>query len=247
MASRSLPELPAPTRLQRGLWGVAIAAAAALLLALGVRVAMRVNLLQWWVPVAFAAGIAAADLASGLVHWGADTWGRANLPVVGARLLVPFRLHHLDPDDFLRRRFLDANGDTAALTTPALAALLLMPLDSGALRALAVAGFGCCAFGAMTNQIHQWAHMPRPPRAVRGLQALGMVLRPVDHAAHHAGTYDRHYCITTGWCNRPLEAVGFFRRLERGVTWLTGVQPREDERNAVASPSDHRRAVDARA
>jgi hypothetical protein len=41
-------------------------------------------------------------LASGIVHWSADTWGRDDLPVVGQRLLVPFRLHHVDPDDLWR-------------------------------------------------------------------------------------------------------------------------------------------------
>jgi ubiquitin-conjugating enzyme E2 variant len=243
MASVSLPALPAPTRFQLALWSGAIGAAAALILAAGVRLATAVDLLQWWVPLAWIAGMAAADFGSGLVHWGADTWGRATLPVVGPRFLVPFRVHHLNPDDFLRRRFLDANGDTAALTIPALLALVLMPLDTLGLRMLAVASLACCTLGALTNQVHQWAHMTRPPRAVRGLQALGLLLRPTDHAAHHADVFDASYCITTGWCNRPLEALDFFRRLERVVTWLTGLEPREDERDVHrSSPGNERRA-----
>jgi plasmanylethanolamine desaturase len=242
-----LPALPAPTRLQLALWSAAITAAAALILAAGVRLVAHVDLVQWWVPVAWLAGMAAADFGSGLVHWGADTWGRATLPFIGPRFLVPFRVHHANPDDFLRRRFLDANGDTAALTIPALVVLLVMPLDSPGLRALAVAGLACCAVGALTNQIHQWAHMPRPPGAVRTLQAVGLLLRPAEHAVHHAESFDGHYCITTGWCNGPLEALDFFRRLERGVTCLTGLEPREDERNAAVSSADTRHGLDARA
>ena len=71
----------------------------------------------------------AADFASGVIHWGADTWGRDDYPVIGRRLLVPFRVHHVNPDDLLRRRFVDANGDAAFLVIPVLIALGMLPLD----------------------------------------------------------------------------------------------------------------------
>ena len=35
---------------------------------------------------------------------------------IGPRLLVPFRVHHVNPEDFLRRRFVDTNGEVAAIT-----------------------------------------------------------------------------------------------------------------------------------
>ena len=226
-----LPGLAEPTPAQLVVSGVWIAMALLLLAAAGARIGQRVSLVQWWLPVSLWAGIMAADFASGLLHWGADTWGRADLPIVGARFLVPFRVHHLNPDDFLRRRFLDTNGDVAALTIPALAGLLVFPLDLAWQQAAAVAGLAFCALAGMTNQIHQWAHMPVPPKMVRGFQALGLLLRPRHHRTHHDRPYDAHYCITTGWCNRPLEAIGFFRRLERAVTRVTGARPREDEQD----------------
>lgn len=210
-----------------------LAAAAFLLGALAGRIVATVELLQWWVPAALLAGIAAADLLSGIVHWAADTWGRADLPIVGPRLLVPFRVHHVNPDDILRRRFLDANGDVAAVTVPVLLLLLRVPIEQHA--PLAVVGFGLCGFGVMTNQIHQWAHMPAPPQPVRVLQKLGILLKPGAHAAHHRGGYDRHYCITTGWCNRPLEAIRFFRLLEGALTRVTGALPRADEQRFAGS------------
>jgi ubiquitin-conjugating enzyme E2 variant len=228
MASSPRPALPDPTQAQLALSAFWLAAAALLLGTLAWRIFNAVNLLQWWVPVALLGGVATADFASGVVHWAADTWGRADLPIVGPRLLVPFRVHHVNPDDFLRRRFLDANGDVAAATIPVLLVLLLVP--PGRFGPLALCGLGLCGFGVMTNQIHQWAHMPTPPGPVRVLQGLGILLRPVAHAAHHRGGYDRHYCITTGWCNRPLEAIGFFRGLERAITRVTGALPRADER-----------------
>jgi ubiquitin-conjugating enzyme E2 variant len=82
----------------------------------------------------------------------------------------------------------------------------------------------------LTNQIHKWAHVDGVPAPVRWLQGLGVVLGCQDHARHHAHPYDVRYCITTGWCNRPLEAIGFFRRLERAITRLTGAVPRSDDR-----------------
>ncbi len=199
------------------------------LTAAAVRVSLAVEL-TWWVPLAVVAGIAAADFLSGLVHWLADTWGRADLPVIGARVLLPFRIHHINPDDFLRRSFPDTNGDSAAAVIPLLLFVLWIPMDTVGWQAAAVFCLALGAFVGMTNQIHQWAHMPSPPHGVRILQQARVVLPHAAHAAHHAGKYDAHYCITTGWCNRPLEALRFFRRLEGVITRTTGARPRHDER-----------------
>ena len=226
------PILGEPSRKQRLMWGVAVTGALMLLGALAIRLGSHVALLQWWVPCALLAGVALADFSSGVLHWAADTWGRADLPVIGPRLLVPFRVHHVNPDDFLRRRFLDTNGDVAALAIAPLVAVLWIPLDAAPGQVVALAGWGFCACGVMTNQIHQWAHSPSPPRAVAVLQAAGLLLRPHVHARHHGRPYDGEYCITTGWWNRPLDAIEFFRRLESLVTRATGAVPRHDEQHA---------------
>jgi ubiquitin-conjugating enzyme E2 variant len=119
------------SRSQRTVSGLAIAAALALLAASAYRILVGVDLWQWWVPLLVVCGIAAADLGSGLVHWAADTWGRDDLPVIGRRVLVPFRVHHLNPDDFLRRRFVDGNGEVAAIALPLLCGLVALPLEIG--------------------------------------------------------------------------------------------------------------------
>jgi len=229
------------TRSQLLFSGVSIAAAFLVLGAFAFRIATRLDLWQWWVPVAFAGGMAAADFGSGLIHWSADTWGRDGLPVIGQRLLVPFRVHHINPEDFLRRRFIETNGDVAFLAVPILLGLLAVPLETAWAGPLAVCGFAFCGIGMMTNQIHQWAHMRSPPRPIRALQDCGLVLGRTEHSAHHERPYDANYCITTGWCNRPLEAIGFFRHLEAAITRVTGVRPRHDDRRYeeryAASPS----------
>lgn len=212
------------------MWGVCIAAAVLTTAAIAYRIGANVDLRQWWVPLAFVSGMAAADFLSGLVHWGADTWGRDDVPLIGPRLLVPFRVHHVNPDDFVERSFLDTNGDVAAVTLPLASGLFAIPLDSSFGCAAAVFGFALCATGMLTNQIHQWAHLPTPPATVRVLQDCGLILGRIDHAVHHDRPYASHYCITTGWCNAPLEAIGFFRGLEAAITRVTGAQPRGDDR-----------------
>jgi ubiquitin-conjugating enzyme E2 variant len=230
-ASPALPALNRLTGLQLAISALSIAAAALLLATLGYRIARAVDVWQWWLPIAWVAGVAAADLASGLVHWGADTWGRDDFPVVGPRLLVPFRVHHVNPDDFLQRPFIDTNGDVALISIPVIVALLAIPLNGAWGPPLAVFGFAFCAIGSMTNQIHQWAHTAAPPRLIAALQSRGMLLGRSEHADHHEHPYDRHYCITTGWCNRPLQAVDFFRRIEKTITAVTGTVPRRDDRH----------------
>lgn len=225
-----LPANSALTPVQTLLSASAIAAAAAACAVLAVRLALVGDLGHWWVPVALVAGIVAADLGSGLVHWAADTWGRDDLPLIGPRLLVPFRIHHINPDDFLHRPFIDTNGEVATIACPLLVGLLALPLTAQWQSAVAVFGLGFCGVGMMTNQIHQWAHMPTPPPAVRVLQNAGVLLGRMDHAAHHLRPYDSHYCITTGWCNRTLAALRLFRRLESTITALTGAHPRGDDR-----------------
>jgi len=218
------------TRGQAAFSCASIVGAFLLLAWLAFRIVTRLDLWQWWVPLALGSGLVASDFASGVVHWAADTWGRDDCPLIGHRLLVPFRVHHINPDDFLRRRFLDTNGEVAFIAIPFLFGLLSLPVSTWWGGPLAVSGFGFCAVGSMTNQIHQWAHLPRPPALVRALQTCGVLLGRAEHAAHHARPYDRQYCITTGWCNRPLDTIGFFRHLETAVTALTGVAPRHDDR-----------------
>jgi plasmanylethanolamine desaturase len=225
--------LPAHYELTRGqfLFSLSSIAAATLLLGfLALRVVTRVGVAHWWLPLAVIGGFIGADFASGVVHWVADTWGRDDCPLIGPRLLVPFRVHHVNPEDFLRRRFVDTNGEVAAIAVPVLAALLAIPLDTAWGAPLMVFGLAFCGIGGLTNQIHQWAHMTAPPQAIVMLQGSRLFIGRQQHAQHHARPFDRQYCITTGWCNRPLDAIGLFRHLEWAITALTGIQPRQDDR-----------------
>ena len=222
------PALAAGSRASQAVELASLVAAALALALLIVRLGPAVGL-AWWLPIVFLAAGVAADLMSGVVHWAADTWGHESWPVIGPRVLRPFRVHHLNPHDMLARGFLDLNGDVALITLPLLAMAWLMPTGSRA-GLVAATFFAAWAVWALpTNQVHQWAHMSRPPRLVRWLQRARVILPPAAHRVHHASPYATHYCIVTGWNNAWTARAGLFLRLERVVTRLTGLVPRADE------------------
>src|SRR5262245_39949210 len=76
----SLPQHYELTRGQFVFSAMSIVVAFALLAWDGAAIVSAVDL-TWWTLPALLAGMAAADLLSGLVHWSADTWGRDDLPV----------------------------------------------------------------------------------------------------------------------------------------------------------------------
>ena len=209
---------------------VSIAAAAVLAVAHGIRLVSEIDVSHWWIPLALVSGAVAADFSSGVVHWAADTWGRDDLPVVGPRLLVPFRVHHINPSDFVSRPFVDTNGEVALPAALTLAGAFAIPLHTGWGLFAAVFVQAFCSVGMLTNHIHQWAHRPQVSAPVRLAQRAGLILGPSAHAVHHLRPYHARYCIATGWCNAALDRMGFFRRLEALISWLTGVRPRQDDR-----------------
>jgi ubiquitin-conjugating enzyme E2 variant len=180
------------------------------------------------------AGALAADGATGLVHWACDTWGDARTPVVGSRLIAGFREHHRDPNAMLAHHWIEVNREPAVAAGMVLL-LLWLPAaqaslaDSPGLHAFLLV---FVAYGASANQLHYWAHQPDPPHAVRWLQRTGAILSPERHARHHRIPSTGAYCISTGWLNGVLDATGAWRRLERGITRLTGALPRVEPRAA---------------
>src|SRR2546421_5490109 len=110
-----LPRHPAMGRMVRAFEAASIVAAIALVGMHALRLWMaRFELSLFW-PLCLPAAMLAADLVSGVVHWAADTWGHESMAVVGPRFLQPFRVHHVNPSDFLKRDFIDCNGDVCML------------------------------------------------------------------------------------------------------------------------------------
>lgn len=189
------------------------------------------------------------DLASGILHWGADTWGSERWPIVGKALIAPFREHHVDPQAICRHDLLETNGANALVMLPVVGgAGWLAGHDHGAAVSIATC-FGVASLLAVaTNQIHKWAHCDEVPSAVGLLQRSGIILSRAAHAEHHRAPFDRAYCITHGWLNPLLTRLRFFRALEAIVTRTTGALPRrEDLGNLAAVRAGRRIAVGPRA
>lgn len=185
----------------------------------------------WAIAAAAIAGYVAADFLSGFVHWLGDSWGSTEMPVLGRNFIRPFRHHHVDQLAITRHDFVATNGNNCICTLFALVPAVLVPVDaSQPWRLFALAFVMFLTLGVFaTNQFHKWAHMPEPPRFVQVLQRLWLILPPEHHRVHHTAPYERYFCITAGWLNPILEKVAFFPIVERVVTRVTGILPRQDD------------------
>lgn len=63
------------------------------------------------------------------------------------------------------------------------------------------------AFAILAQIPHYYAHVPNPPRLARFLQAIGLMISPEHHSAHHSGKFDRNFCIFTGWADYLLNPL----------------------------------------
>jgi hypothetical protein len=152
-------------------------------------------------PLAVLCGWLLADLVSGLVHWALDSFGSVRTPILGPAFIRPFREHHADPEGMTRHDFIEVNGASCLGCLPLLGLSLLL---DGFAHALVL--FTCLGV-LFTNQCHKWAHVQRAGALIRRLQAIGLILRPAEHAKHHTPPYNSHFCTANGWLNRPLNAL----------------------------------------
>ena len=183
----------------------------------------------WLVLTAVVLGYLAADFVSGLVHWMGDTWGSTDMPVVGKAFIRPFREHHVDDKAITRHDFVETNGNNCLVSLPVALLALVLPHSSSVWVFLSMFLGSMILWVMATNQFHKWSHTDSPPALVGWLQRRHLILPPAHHQVHHTSPYDKYYCITVGWMNKPLALIGFFSGMERLITRVTGLLPRQDD------------------
>lgn len=189
----------------------------------------------WISALAFMLSMLFADFCSGLLHWGADTWGTFDTPFVGPTFIRSFREHHVTPTAMCQHDIFETNGDNCLATLPVLVFMCLKEVkDSNGtvlLWPFFVLNFWVwsCLWIALTNQFHSWSHMQKLPFFVVMLQKSGIILSPSTHRKHHVMPFDRNYCITNGWLEPFLVSINFWKHAEDFITKTTGMIPREDD------------------
>lgn len=171
-------------------------------------------------------GYLLADLSSGTVHWFCDTFFDETTPIIGSRLIQPFRVHHTDPQEITTCGMLEQDASSYMSLIPVLWLVRSWPPVGTAALLVQAALFGLTVGAIGTNVFHKWAHTSDPPAPVRWLQRRRWILSPEAHAVHHR-TYDGGYCVTSGWMNAVLDRVRFFPRLEIVVRGFLA-RPRRD-------------------
>lgn len=198
--------------------------------------ASNVRLYNLWISaIAFVLSMLFADFCSGLLHWGADTWGTYDTPFVGPTFIRSFREHHVTPTAMCSHDIFETNGDNCLATLPVLLWMIFKSVKDTDGNVADWPFFALnfwvwtCLWVALTNQFHSWSHMSKPPLIAVILQRTGIILSPSVHRMHHQMPFDRNYCITNGWLEPVLVKLDFWRRAETLITTLTGMVPREDD------------------
>lgn len=165
-----------------------------------------------------------ADLGSGILHWSVDNYGNGRTPIMGG-IIAAFQGHHTAPWTITERGFCNNVYKLCIpFGIPTVAAISALAGPSQPLISLFFVIF--CAMEILSQELHKWSHMTvsQLNPFILGLQKYGLSIGRTPHAMHHLAPFEGNYCIISGICNKALDESGFFRRLEKIVYDINGVE-----------------------
>jgi hypothetical protein len=172
-------------------------------------------------------GYLVADLGSGFFHHAMDNYAKPTTPVVG-EIAALSRSHHYFANSPEQNTVAGEMDPIAKLVGPAAAALAVLNphylLAAGSLAGLA---------GTLVAQTsHRLTHQ-RQTVLSQKLARFGLIQKQADHHAHHRAPWTSNYCFVNGACNRLLDSSNFWRRYERAIFKISGVEPKGWKHPAV--------------
>eukprot|EP01039_Chlorochromonas_danica_P006493 gene6493-7159_t len=176
----------------------------------------------------FISSLILGDFGTGIFHWSVDNYGSKETPIFGS-VCHAFQGHHQNPWTITYRPFANNVYKIAIATLPILTFLLVLPIEPHFRLFLTF----FINWWLLSQEIHKYSHMIKPPVAIKWLQDQGWLLSRKEHGLHHSSPFEGHYCIITGQCNAFFDETKFFRYLEKIVYQLTGNKPmtwKHDER-----------------
>jgi len=184
--------------------------------------------------LAVAAGIYSADVVSGLLHWAFDTWfDQTNTAF--QRIIRIVREHHIYPQKIFNYAAHEEVGlmswfGLLGFVPVCLSYITRTKPERTVAPTVLTASLVYSLSITFSLELHKQGHQFQPGRLCRALQASHVILSPELHMKHHAREHDAYYCIVNGLGDLTLGRLGLFRFLESAITALTGVKPRENDR-----------------
>lgn len=183
--------------------------------------------------VALALGLFLADFLSGLLHWAFDTWFDEKMAAI-SRMVVLVREHHVYPHHIFRYDMHHEAGSgswTSLFFTAPVYGLVTVGVSEGTIvgysSVVACIVISLCIVFML--QFHKLGHRRSKSKIIRMLQVSRLLMSPQHHGWHHSANHDVKYCLINGWADQVLDALGFWRWMERVIQHATGAVPRRND------------------